>query len=180
MTVPSCSNLLISAPKKVANCLDKFLTSMCLFSWLALPRTLSEVFYWWRLAGGDLEQELRRCGLIRTQPPITGLPGWVLLWWFSRQGTIRKFLHFSRNGRAHTWPGPPPSPKHGHSMPDVTCREVLYTIFSFKAVMVLTLPPTYEQEYISTQECATLHIRSPTSKTHVMWFWIRCTCLKYR
>jgi TBC domain-containing protein kinase-like protein len=41
-------------------------------------RPLSEVYYLWTLAGGDLESELKKQGLIRSKPPIMQLPSAVL------------------------------------------------------------------------------------------------------
>ncbi|KAK2182138.1 hypothetical protein NP493_365g01028 [Ridgeia piscesae] len=41
-------------------------------------RSLKEVYYLWRLAGGDLETTLRREGLIPTKPPIINLASYVL------------------------------------------------------------------------------------------------------
>lgn len=37
-------------------------------------RNMEEVYYLWRLAGGDLESLLRKEGLVKTKPPITLLP----------------------------------------------------------------------------------------------------------
>ena len=37
-------------------------------------RHISEIYYLWKLAGGDLEGSLRKAGLLRQQPPITQLP----------------------------------------------------------------------------------------------------------
>jgi len=37
-------------------------------------RHVSEIYYLWKLAGGDLEGSLRKAGLIRQHPPITQLP----------------------------------------------------------------------------------------------------------
>ncbi|XP_077869431.1 TBC domain-containing protein kinase-like protein, partial [Saccoglossus kowalevskii] len=37
-------------------------------------RSIDEVYYLWCLAGGDLEGELKKKGLITTQPPICALP----------------------------------------------------------------------------------------------------------
>jgi len=37
-------------------------------------RHISEIYYLWKLAGGDLEGSLRKAGLIRQHPPITQLP----------------------------------------------------------------------------------------------------------
>ncbi|XP_031552382.1 TBC domain-containing protein kinase-like protein isoform X2 [Actinia tenebrosa] len=37
-------------------------------------RPLSEVYYLWCLAGGDIEGELKKQGLIKTKPPILSLP----------------------------------------------------------------------------------------------------------
>lgn len=42
-------------------------------------RPLQELYYLWRLAGGDLQAELRKQGLIRNKPPILSLPNLVLL-----------------------------------------------------------------------------------------------------
>ena len=35
---------------------------------------ISEVYYLWCLAGGDLEGELKKAGIIRTQPPVCRMP----------------------------------------------------------------------------------------------------------
>ncbi|VEN40483.1 unnamed protein product [Callosobruchus maculatus] len=45
--------------------------------------TISELYYWWQLTGGDVLQELKRQGLIRSSPPILSLPHLVLI-----EGTI--------------------------------------------------------------------------------------------
>ena len=45
-----------------------------LLSW----RHISEIYYLWKLAGGDLEGSLRKAGLIRQYPPITQLPSSVV------------------------------------------------------------------------------------------------------
>lgn len=45
---------------------------------LLAERSLEEVYYLWKLAGGDLEGSLQRAGLIRTNPPITKLSRFVL------------------------------------------------------------------------------------------------------
>lgn len=42
-----------------------------------LERSLKELYYLWRLAGGDVQAELRKQGLIRTKPPILSLPMYV-------------------------------------------------------------------------------------------------------
>ena len=39
-----------------------------------LERSLEEVYYLWCLAGGDVEKEMRKHGLIHSKPPICGLP----------------------------------------------------------------------------------------------------------
>lgn len=41
---------------------------------LLTERPLREVYYLWSLAGGDMELELRRAGLIQSKPPICSLP----------------------------------------------------------------------------------------------------------
>ena len=43
-----------------------------------LFRPLREVYHLWTLAGGDLEGELKKRGLIKTKPPIMSLPMYVL------------------------------------------------------------------------------------------------------
>lgn len=35
---------------------------------------LQELYYLWRLAGGDVQAELKKQGLIRTMPPILSVP----------------------------------------------------------------------------------------------------------
>lgn len=37
-------------------------------------RSVNEVYYLWGLAGGDVENELRRNGLLQSRPPICGMP----------------------------------------------------------------------------------------------------------
>ena len=39
-----------------------------------LERSLEEVYYLWCLAGGDVEKEMVKHGLIHSKPPICGLP----------------------------------------------------------------------------------------------------------
>ena len=41
-------------------------------------RPLREVYHLWRLAGGDMEGELKKRGLIKTKPPIMTLPMYVI------------------------------------------------------------------------------------------------------
>ena len=50
----------------------------CLLSEFLPCRPLHEVFHLWTLAGGDLEGELKKRGLIKTKPPIMSLPMYVL------------------------------------------------------------------------------------------------------
>lgn len=38
------------------------------------PLSLTEVYHWWQLAGGDVHMELKKHGLIRSSPPILSLP----------------------------------------------------------------------------------------------------------
>lgn len=40
-------------------------------------RSVNEVYYVWGLAGGDVENELRRNGLLQSRPPICGMPNVV-------------------------------------------------------------------------------------------------------
>jgi len=40
-------------------------------------RHVSEIYYLWKLAGGDLEGSLRKAALLRQHPPITQLPSYV-------------------------------------------------------------------------------------------------------
>ncbi|KAJ9583280.1 hypothetical protein L9F63_022376, partial [Diploptera punctata] len=48
-----------------------------------LERNLQELYYLWHLAGGDVQAELKKQGLIRTKAPILSIPNLVLL-----EGTI--------------------------------------------------------------------------------------------
>ncbi|CAG9823731.1 unnamed protein product [Phaedon cochleariae] len=41
--------------------------------------TIHEFYHWWQLAGGDIFQELKKQGLIRSSPPILSLPQLVLI-----------------------------------------------------------------------------------------------------
>lgn len=43
------------------------------------PCTIDALYHWWQLVGGDVTQELKRQGLIRSTPPILSLPSMVLL-----------------------------------------------------------------------------------------------------
>lgn len=36
--------------------------------------TINELYHWWQLAGGDVLQELKKQGLIRSSPPVLSLP----------------------------------------------------------------------------------------------------------
>lgn len=36
--------------------------------------TLIELYHWWQLAGGDVQLELKKQGLIRSSPPILSIP----------------------------------------------------------------------------------------------------------
>ncbi|XP_069678323.1 TBC domain-containing protein kinase-like protein [Periplaneta americana] len=48
-----------------------------------LERSLQELYYLWHLAGGDVQTELKKQGLIRSKAPILSIPNLVLL-----EGTI--------------------------------------------------------------------------------------------
>lgn len=39
--------------------------------------TIKELYHWWQLAGGDVYQELKKQGLIRSSPPILSLPKYL-------------------------------------------------------------------------------------------------------
>jgi hypothetical protein len=39
-----------------------------------LGRSLQELYYLWHLAGGDVQGELKKQGLIRTKAPILSIP----------------------------------------------------------------------------------------------------------
>lgn len=39
--------------------------------------TIKELYHWWQLAGGDVYQELKKQGLIRSSPPILSLPKYI-------------------------------------------------------------------------------------------------------
>jgi len=41
---------------------------------LLSQRHISEIYYLWKLAGGDLEASLRKADHIKQQPPVTKLP----------------------------------------------------------------------------------------------------------
>lgn len=41
---------------------------------LLLQCPLKQVYYWWQLAGGDVNSELKAVGLIRNEAPILALP----------------------------------------------------------------------------------------------------------
>ncbi|RZC33417.1 TBC domain-containing protein kinase-like protein, partial [Asbolus verrucosus] len=41
--------------------------------------TINELYHWWQLAGGDIFQELKKQGLIRSSPPILSLPNLVTI-----------------------------------------------------------------------------------------------------
>jgi TBC domain-containing protein kinase-like protein len=44
-----------------------------------LQRSLQELYYLWHLAGGDVQAELRKQGLIRTKAPILSIPKQVMI-----------------------------------------------------------------------------------------------------
>jgi hypothetical protein len=44
-------------------------------------RGMKEVYYLWRLAGGDLEVALKKAGMAKTQPPVNLLPKYARLKW---------------------------------------------------------------------------------------------------
>ena len=50
---------------------------------VTLSRPLREVYHLWTLAGGDMEGELKKRGLIKTKPPIMTLPMYVSCWFCS-------------------------------------------------------------------------------------------------
>lgn len=35
---------------------------------------LQHLYYWWQLAGGDIQAELKKNGLIKNSPPILSMP----------------------------------------------------------------------------------------------------------
>ncbi|KAG5897208.1 hypothetical protein JTB14_022559 [Gonioctena quinquepunctata] len=41
--------------------------------------TIHELYHWWQLAGGDVLQELKKQGLIRSSPPVLSLPHLLLI-----------------------------------------------------------------------------------------------------
>lgn len=41
--------------------------------------TINELYHWWQLAGGDVFQELKKQGLVRSSPPILSLPHLLLI-----------------------------------------------------------------------------------------------------
>ncbi|XP_060525606.1 TBC domain-containing protein kinase-like protein isoform X2 [Cylas formicarius] len=41
--------------------------------------TIHELYHWWQLAGGDVFQELKKQGFIRSSPPVLSLPSLVLI-----------------------------------------------------------------------------------------------------
>ena len=66
MCLCHCTNCGVHVCVCVCLCTDKAVD-------LLGERSLKEVYYLWRLAGGDLETTLRREGLIPTKPPIINL-----------------------------------------------------------------------------------------------------------
>lgn len=38
---------------------------------------LQHLYHWWQLAGGDVQAELKRQGLIKNSPPILSMPKYV-------------------------------------------------------------------------------------------------------
>ena len=50
---------------------------------VTVSRPLREVYHLWSLAGGDMEGELKKRGLIKTKPPIMTLPMYVSSWFYS-------------------------------------------------------------------------------------------------
>ena len=48
-------------------------------------RPLHEVYHLWTLAGGDLEGELKKRGLIKAKPPIMSLPMYVFFFWDTKE-----------------------------------------------------------------------------------------------
>lgn len=36
---------------------------------------LNELYYLWQLAGGDVQAELKKSGLIKNKPPVLAVPG---------------------------------------------------------------------------------------------------------
>lgn len=41
---------------------------------LLLRCPLKQIYYWWQLAGGDVQTELKKEGLIRSEAPILLMP----------------------------------------------------------------------------------------------------------
>lgn len=61
-------------PLKVANnsptnCEDIYSNENLLFM-----RPLKEIYYWWKLTGGDVQAELKKEGLIKSEAPILTMP----------------------------------------------------------------------------------------------------------
>ncbi|KAL1492194.1 hypothetical protein ABEB36_012677 [Hypothenemus hampei] len=79
---PTCEELLIKPcfdslkPKDMAEKNEDIYRPFQIF-------TLHEFYHWWQLAGGDVPQELKKQGLIRSTPPILSIPSLVLI-----EGTI--------------------------------------------------------------------------------------------
>ncbi|XP_050296963.1 TBC domain-containing protein kinase-like protein isoform X2 [Anthonomus grandis grandis] len=79
---PTCKQLLQKEcfqqfhPKPEQNPISKLCKPFQIF-------TIHEFYHWWQLAGGDVFQELKKQGLIRSSPPILSVPSLVLI-----EGTI--------------------------------------------------------------------------------------------
>lgn len=44
-----------------------------------IVRKMDELYYLWQLAGGDINLELKKQGLIRSRPPILSIPKYVFM-----------------------------------------------------------------------------------------------------
>ena len=64
---------------------------------VTLSRPLQEVYHLWTLAGGDMEGELKKRGLIKTKPPIMTLPMYVSCWFCSYKFNVFVVGKFDNN-----------------------------------------------------------------------------------
>ncbi|XP_058821830.1 TBC domain-containing protein kinase-like protein [Topomyia yanbarensis] len=97
---------------------------------------LSEIYYLWQLAGGDVQQELKKEGLVRSEAPILSIPNLVLL-----------------NGKSIS---PPKSQSFLHD-----CR-IIYLNFNILLERLSKIP---EEDYLPLIYTTNAYLESPIFKT---------------
>ncbi len=81
-----------------ANCDEKPFLLQC---------PLSHIYYWWQLAGGDVNAELKNEGLIRSEAPILTMPRFLFLFFtfliYMPANSVTKNILFSFQPSTVEW-----------------------------------------------------------------------------